>query len=298
MLSPSGEGLLSTRLISPPAIASKSSVSHDEQLSPADAAVIETFVVPRYLSLFGDLALQMFLSGHSARIVHLGCRTGYLDRQLCERATSATVIGVDVSSSALDLARNKARVLAEKRISYRQGSMLATELPSGAFSHVVSLHPVLNAEERPQLLAEASRLLYPAGQLLVAMPLRGSYQEIADLFREYSLKYDDTKFGEAIEVAMQTRPTIETLSEELESVDFDDVDVEIRQTQLAFDSGRAFVEDPVSRLLIQPELRSELGIADLTRPLEYVRDAIDKYWSETKFELTLNVGCASARKIG
>ena len=76
---------------------------------------------------------------------------------------------------------------------------------------------------------------------------------------------------------------------------FDDVDVEIRQTTLPFDSGRAFVEDPVSRLQIVPELKNLLAREDLKKPLEYVRDAIDKYWAEGKLELTLNVGCASAR---
>jgi hypothetical protein len=28
-----------------------------------------------------------------------------------------------------------------------------------------------------------------------------------------------------------------------------------------------------------------------------VREAIDKYWSDATFELTVNVGCASGRKI-
>jgi SAM-dependent methyltransferase len=267
------------------------------QLSSADAAVIETFVVPRYLSLYGELALQLYLPGKSARIVHLGCRTGYLDRQLCERAPTATLLGVDASAAALDLARNKARVLADKRIQYQEGDSLITGLPSESFSHVVSLHPLLGIGERQQLFSEAFRLLYPGGQLLVALPLRGSFQEIGDLLREFALKFDDTRFGAAIDQAMHVRPTIETLSEELEAAGLDDVDVEIRHTTLAFDSGRAFIEDPVSRLLVQPELQLEIGTLDLRRPLDYVREAIDKYWSETKFELSVNVGCASARKF-
>ena len=56
------------------------------------------------------------------------------------------------------------------------------------------------------------------------------------------------------------------------------------------------MEDPVSRLMIIPELRTWLGMEDLQKPLDYVRDAIDKYWSEGKLELSLNVGCASARR--
>ena len=112
--------------------------------------------------------------------------------------------------------------------------------------------------------------------------MRGSFQEIADLFREYGLKHDDSEFSKAIESALLGRPSIEALSEELEDAGLEDIDVEIRQTQLSFDSGRAFVEDPVSRLLIIPEIRTWLAVSDLHKPLEYVRDAIDKYWSEGK----------------
>jgi hypothetical protein len=96
---------------------------------------------------------------------------------------------------------------------------------------------------------------------------------------------------------MASRPTIESLSDELELVGLGDVDVEIRHTQLTFDSGRALIEDPVWRLLILPDIRAGLPDTDLERPLEYLRDAVDKYWSASHFELTLNVGCASARRV-
>jgi hypothetical protein len=110
------------------------------------------------------------------------------------------------------------------------------------------------------------------------------------------LKYDETELGNALEQAAAAQPTIETLSEELEDAGFDDVDVEHRTAALAFGSGRDFVEDPATRLLILPELGPAVGGQDLAKPALYLRDAIDKYWSEAQFELSLNVGCASARK--
>ena len=39
-----------------------------QRLGPSDAAVLETFVVPRYLTLFGEAALDMFLSSGAAAI--------------------------------------------------------------------------------------------------------------------------------------------------------------------------------------------------------------------------------------
>ncbi len=257
---------------------------------------METFAVPRYLSLLGDLALEMLLAGDGARVAHLGCRTGYPDRHLCEKVDGCTVVGIDPSLPALELARNKAAIRASADLKYLVATEYPTELDAEGFSHALSLHPLGGAGERAKLFAEMFRLLYSGGQALVGMPLRGSFQEISDLFREYSLKFDEGSFGQATDTAANERPTLESLSEELEDVGFDDIDVEIRQTSLTFDSGRAFAEDPVTRLLVVPDLAATMGVEDLTKPLGYVRDAIDKYWSEAKFDLTINVGCASARK--
>jgi SAM-dependent methyltransferase len=265
-----------------------------EKLTPADAAIFETFVVPRYLSLFGDLALEMLLAGDAARIAHLNCRTGYPDLKLYERIDQAEIVGFDVSLPAIELARNKAASRREAAIEYRiwEGG---ADLEPQEFTHGLVLHPICGVEQRLELFQDLYRLLCRGGQCLVALPLRGSFQEVADLLREYALKQDDAEFSKAVEFGLATRPSIESLSEELESVGFEDIDVEIRHTTLDFDSGRAFMEDPITRLQILPELRTWLGQQDLKRPLEYVRDAIDKYWSEAKLELSVNVGCASAR---
>lgn len=268
-------------------------------LSPEDAAVLETFVVPRYLSLFGELALEMLLtSGGGARVAHLGCRVGYPDRQIVERVVGATVTGIDPSAPAIELARNKNSLYFGSAVEYMVGTGFPTELNSRAFSHVFSLHPVANASGRAELFHEMARLMYPGGQALVALPLRGSFQEIGDLFREYALKVDDRELDRAVEESMVERPSIESLANELEAAGLDDIDVEIRQATLGFPNGRAFVEDPASRLLIVPDLRTLGSGYAVDKPLAYVRDAIDKYWSDGGFELTVHVGCASARQPG
>jgi SAM-dependent methyltransferase len=268
-----------------------------EPLSAADAAVFETFVVPGYLKPFGDLVVQMFLGVEGARVAHLGCRTGFPDSELARRVSGLSLYGVDGSRSVLELARHKAQALRLGSLEYLIAEELPAPLPSAVFSHVIALHPSLGVDQRRALLAEMARLLYVGGQSLLALPLRGSFQEIGDIFREFALKTDDEDFGRAVEDAMAGRPTIESLSEELELVGLGDVDVEIRHTELKFDSGRALLEDPACRLLILPEIRASLADKALERPLEYLRDAIDKYWSASRFELTLNVGCASARRI-
>lgn len=268
------------------------------RLGPAEAAIFETFVVPRYLSLFGELALEMVAEGDDAQVVHMHCRTGYPDRGLAIRLPSAYVVGIDDSSAALELARAKAATMPGLVSDYRLVEDLPTPLPEAAFSHALTLHPPASSEDRGPLLAESARLLAPHGQVLLAMPMRGSFQEIFDLLREYALKYDDTAVAAAVEQAVLVWPNEEMLRSELESSGFDYVDVSLRPSTLRFQGGRDFFEDPVARLAILPEVRSTLnveGAAD--KALAYVREAIDKYWGGRTFELTVNVGCATGRRL-
>jgi SAM-dependent methyltransferase len=267
-------------------------------LGPAEAAILETFVVPRYLSLFGELALEMVAEGDDAQVVHMHCRTGYPDRGLAIRLPGAYVVGVDASSAALELARAKAATMPGLVSDYRLVEELPTPLPEAAFSHALTLHPPASAEDRGPLLAESARLLAPHGQVLLAMPMRGSFQEIFDLLREYALKYDDTSVAAAVEQAVLIWPNVEMLSAELEGAGFDYVDISERPSTLRFQGGRDFFEDPVARLAILPEVRSTLNLeASAEKSLAYVREAIDKYWGGRSFELTVNVGCATGRRL-
>jgi SAM-dependent methyltransferase len=271
-------------------------VRHFDDLSTADAAVMETFVVPRYLSLYAGLMLEMLLTGDAARVAHLGCRTGYPDLELFQRIPSMALVGVDISLPALELARNKAHAHGELDIEYLITDSYPTGLDAQQYSHALSLHPNLDKEARTALFKEMARVLYSGGQALIAMPMRGSFQEITDIFKEYALKQDDDEFSKALESAFRTRPTLETLSEELEAAELYDIDVKLQHKELEFASGRALIEDPAMRLLILPEIRTWMHVEKLDEPLDYLSQAIDKYWSEDKLSLSLNVGCASARK--
>jgi SAM-dependent methyltransferase len=267
------------------------------RLGPAEAAIFETFVVPRYLSLFGDLALEMMVESDEAQVVHLYCRTGYPDRGIALRLPGAHIVGLDDSQAALELARAKAATMPEMVSDYRVSEALPTPLPSSAFSHALTLHPLGNPDDRGRVLAECARLLAPHGQALVAMPLRGSFQELADLLREYALKFDDHDVASAVEQAVLIRPTVEMFGAEMEEHGFDFVDVTLRPTMLTFQSGRDFFEDPITRLLLLPEVRLNLDLHDVEKPFSYVREAIDMYWSEETFELTVNVACATGRRL-
>lgn len=264
-------------------------------MAPSDAAVFEAFVVPRYLSLFGDLALELLALVDGAQVIHIGCRTGYPDRRIVTGAPGAHIVGCDASPHALELARVKAATAEPGAAEYVECHELPLPFAAASFSHALSLHPPADPASREGLFVEMQRLLTAHGQAIVALPMRGSFVEVGDLLREFALKNEEASLAQAIDNAMMLRPTVEVLTDELEAVGFEYVDVDLRPAVLSFEGGRDFVEDPVTRLLLWPEFRRNMGV-DFAGAMAYVRDAIDKYWSDSKFELTVNVGCATGRR--
>jgi hypothetical protein len=110
------------------------------------------------------------------------------------------------------------------------------------------------------------------------------------------LKFDKAKFGTIVDDLAQSRPTLEELAEQMEANGFGYVDAERRPLVLSYRRGRDFVDDPIVRFMIASELVNYAGQAAVDEAMAYVRDAVDKYWSDGLFELTVQVGCVTGRK--
>lgn len=267
-------------------------------LSAADAAIFDQSVIPRYLANFGVPAVEMAIPYSPATIVDIGCRTGFVEALLAEKLPGANIYGYDPSPDAIAIAREKAVNLTGVNIGFDVVTQLPLPLNDTSFTHGLLIHPDVSAEARYTLLAELRRVLVPGGQALVALPVRGSFPELYDMLREYALRQDLADFGKAVELSAASRPTIESLSEELEKVGLGEVDVDVQLIGISFPSGREFLEDPIAQLVVFPDMRAllEADSAAVDAAFEYVSDAISKYWSEGAFELTVNVGCASGRR--
>lgn len=268
-------------------------------LSDDDADTFETSVVPRYLAYFGSLTAEMLLPCEPAQIAHLGCRTGYPDSVLADKVPHGSFVGVDASAPAVELAQAKASLHSDMRATYQIGDDLPTALAEATFTHAFAIHPICDAEGRAKLLAEFRRVLLPGGQAILAIPLRGSFPELNDMIREFALRQDLADLSKAVDTAAASRPTIETVSEEFEEAGLTEVDVDVQLVAVSFSNGREFLDDPIAKLMVFPDMRAILPIEDkiMAPCMRYLHDAISKYWSEGVFELTVNVGCASGRRL-
>lgn len=258
-----------------------------------EASVFHAQVAPRCRELFEERFLEPMTLEDEAVVLHLGCRTGFHDEELAARAGASALVGVDASPEAISLA-SSGPIAATGRFAYH-ASMLPTQLPDSAFSHAVSFYSLASHEDWSGLAAEAFRLLKPGGQFLLALPLRGSYHELLDLLREHSFASGDAALTDAVEALAAQRPNIELVTEMLEDMGFDDVDVSMHRMTLEYRDGQEFLNDPVTRLLFEPQLAA-LAPQAPQAALDYVRLALSRYWSDQAFELSLSLGYVSARR--
>lgn len=254
-------------------------------------------VVPRYLSFFNAMAVERLILAPQSAVLTCGPLASSVTDAIEERLPNTRLHGFEASEAAVRAASDRTAT-APGALDFEVLRSLPLELADASFTHAVVVHPITTATTRMQLLREVSRVLVPGGQLLFALPLRGSYPELVDMLREFSLKHDDPRFGEAIEVGAQSRPTPETLTEDLERLGFVDVAVDVELLSVPFETGRDFAQSSLFRLVVLPELGSviEGRTEALGAAVDYAKLAIGKYWSEGQFDLTVNLGCASARK--
>jgi ubiquinone/menaquinone biosynthesis C-methylase UbiE len=96
-------------------------------------------------------------------VCDMGCGPGHVARFLHDQGTN--VFGLDLSSRMLEEARRL-----NPDISFRQGNMLALDLPDASVAGITAFYAIVNLPKAslPQVFREMARVLKPGGLLLLA----------------------------------------------------------------------------------------------------------------------------------
>jgi len=124
----------------------------------------------RFLNELQHKPLDRELLGRFARevagggeVCDMGCGPGHLAR--CLRDLGTNVFGLDLSPCMLQQARKL-----NPDISFREGNMLALDLPDGALAGIVAFYAIVNItrESIPLVFREMARVLRSGGLLFIA----------------------------------------------------------------------------------------------------------------------------------
>jgi ubiquinone/menaquinone biosynthesis C-methylase UbiE len=267
-----------------------------DEIDYQSALAYETVVIPQYARAFGELLLRAVIVPARANILDLSCRTGYPALELLRLMGEGRLVSIDPDSSFLELARERAGEEVGRRLFLKQESVEALPFGNQVFTNVVGNLVDRTTTDRGLLLSEAARVLVPGGQLVITMPLRGSFAEVLDLFREVALKHDLAGVSERVEQYAMSLPSREMWQTEIESRGFGDVSVEQSTFNLTFESGHHLFADPTTLVAAAPEWQWIASAIDSPADVIYrVQDAVDVYFRGRAFEVTVVAGCGSAR---
>jgi SAM-dependent methyltransferase len=101
--------------------------------------------------------------GERGDVCDIGCGPGQVAR--CLHDEGASVFGLDLSPGMVEQARRL-----NPEIEFREGNMLALDLPDGGLAGIASFYGIVNLprETLPAAFGEMARVLAPSGLLLLA----------------------------------------------------------------------------------------------------------------------------------
>jgi ubiquinone/menaquinone biosynthesis C-methylase UbiE len=105
-----------------------------------------------------------------ARVLDIGCGTGYGTAELAQRARSAT--GIDISADAIVYARQH-----YPAATFVAASATSVPFPAASFDLITAFEVIEHLDNWHELLIEARRLLDPSGTFLVSTPNKLYYAE-------------------------------------------------------------------------------------------------------------------------
>ena len=216
---------------------------------------------------------------------------------LRRKADGARVIAIDASSAMLDIARRKVAEFGGKGVFFR------TESPIPKLSFADDVYDLvlcnLGLAEMPSLesaLHDFARVTKLGGEVRCTLPLAGTWQEFHDIFREVLVKHDRHDALERLDRHLASYPTVDDCCAQLVGAGLDPT-VEVEEFTLLFKSSREFFFAPVIEYGPLAAWKEIAGTGqELQDAFWYIKEAIDAYFGERAFQITVKAGCLIGTK--
>ncbi len=267
---------------------------HQEKL----ARIYDDQIAPVWGSRFGKMLLRNLALPERGQILDIACGTGYpLVEVLRRKGEGARVIAIDASSAMLDIARRKVADLGGKGVFFR------TESPIPKLSFADDVYDLvlcnLGLAEMPNLgsaLVDFTRVTKLGGEVRCTLPLAGTWEEFHDIFREVLVKHDRHDALDRLDRHLASYPTVDDCCAQMIGAGLDPT-VEVEEFTLLFKSSREFFFAPVIEYGPLAAWKEIAGTGqELQDTFWYIKEAIDAYFGERAFQVTVKAGCLIGHK--
>src|SRR5437867_2963046 len=117
----------------------------------------------------GEQAIARMQISPDARVLDVGCGSGWATRMLAEYAFNGRVTGIDISDEMIRVARESSRSL--PNVDFEIASAEQLPFPDHEFTHAFSMESLYYYRNIPKALKEIHRVLKPGGLFVAIMDL-------------------------------------------------------------------------------------------------------------------------------
>ncbi len=267
------------------------------------AKVFDSDVWPLFGRRFLQLLLRELELRPAAATLEVGCATGELTLELARRLDEASQITALELSAPL-AARAQAKIAATPR-TRRRVSIVQTAtplhptlvLPDSTYDICVSNLGLAEAPEPERTVAELANMLKPGGELVLTVPLRGTWGELLDVYRDVLRDDRRTEAVAALDAYVAGFPDGDTCARWLEQAGFANVEIAVDRWEILFQSAREFFFAPLINLGPLSRWKQIAGRGDEMQDIFFfVKQAIDTYFEGRAFSVTIIGACVKGWK--
>ena len=180
-----------------------------------------TKVSPYRYSQFLALVHELQFKGDE-NVLDIGCGPGPLSIEAATRLPNGNLLGIDLSESMINLARNLAARKGMKNVKFQAGDALSLNPEPDSFDIVFSSNAFPWVSDQKRFLTETYRVLKPGGRLGLVSLSTNVYREFLRALRHVARRNKDLfPFGANTHKAMKfKRYSVDLLQKEVAAVGF------------------------------------------------------------------------------
>jgi ubiquinone/menaquinone biosynthesis C-methylase UbiE len=266
------------------------------------ARIYDDEIAPVWGSRFGRMILRNLTIPTKGQVLDISCGTGWPAIEILRRMTEGSrLIAIDASSAMLDVARRKVADLGPLG---KKGVFFRTESPIPKLSFADDVYDLvvcnLGLGEMPAMdtaLRDFSRVVKRGGEIRCTLPLAGTFQEFHDIYREVLVKHDKHDAIDRLDRYIARYPTVDQCEAWMRDAGLVP-GVEIEEFSLLFKSSREFFFAPVIEFGPLAEWKRIAGEGqEMQDVFWYIKEAIDAYFGNRAYQVTIKAGCLIGKKL-
>ena len=237
-----------------------------------------------------------------SQVLQIRCGLGSATSDLLHQLDQASRV-IDVESAQGLLDRARANVAAEqvgRQVFFRLQS-LSAPLPfdDRAFDLVLANVGLADLAQPDQFLAELARVARPGAEVRVASPLRGTWVEFLDVYRDVLVRLGREDALASLRGYAACFPEAGAVLHQMEQVGLKPVTVQRDHWELVFRSAREFFYAPVVEFGPLASWKQIAGKgAEVQDTFLAVKQAIDTYFAGQSFSVSIEAGLFVGQKPG